>query len=46
MITYLDVCGIASPIVFRPEPAPERDHRVDGSPLVLCGLVLCGFYSG
>jgi hypothetical protein len=41
MITYLDICGIASPIVFRPKPAPERDHRVDGSP-----LVLCVFYSG
>jgi hypothetical protein len=29
-LTYVDICGLTS------QPAPERDHRVDGSPLVFC----------
>jgi hypothetical protein len=34
IITYLDICGLAPLIVFRPKPAPEGDHWVDGGPSV------------
>jgi hypothetical protein len=30
-ISHIDVCGLTSPIVSRPKPAPDRCHQVDGS---------------
>jgi hypothetical protein len=36
--SHLGICGLASPIVSRYyAPAPDRCHRVDGSPFVRCG---------